>query len=94
MGVVDFFGDMTYAGGASMNGPFLAMLGASAAVVAMTAGVSEFLNYVARGIAGYVVDKTGRYWLLTFIGYAINILAVPAIALAGQWQELLRVQLP
>lgn len=31
MGTVDFFGDTTYSGGASMNGPFLASLGAGAA---------------------------------------------------------------
>jgi hypothetical protein len=34
MGVVDFFGDATYSGGASMNGPFLASLGAGAAMIA------------------------------------------------------------
>src|SRR5205807_9879462 len=30
--------------------------------------------------------KTGRYWLVTFVGYAINALAVPAMALAESWQ--------
>src|SRR5204862_884698 len=29
--------------------------------------------------------KTGRYWALTFLGYAINLLAVPSLALAGSW---------
>jgi hypothetical protein len=36
-------------------------------------------------VAGYVSDKTGKYWLVTFIGYAINLFAVPALALAGNW---------
>jgi hypothetical protein len=36
-------------------------------------------------VSGYVSDQTGRYWLVTFIGYTINILAVPAMALAGNW---------
>src|SRR5207249_7220079 len=31
------------------------------------------------------LDKTQRYWFVTFAGYAINMLAVPALALAGQW---------
>jgi hypothetical protein len=31
MGIVDLFADMTYEGGASINGPFLGTLGASAA---------------------------------------------------------------
>ena len=85
MGAVDFFGDTTYSGGASMNGPFLASLGAGAAVVSITAGLSEFLNHLTRGISGYVADKTGKYWRIAFIGYALNLIAVPAIALSGHW---------
>ncbi len=34
---------------------------------------------------GQISDKTGRFWLLTFIGYGINLLSVPAMALAGHW---------
>lgn len=86
MGVVNLFGDMTYEGGASINGPFLQMLGASAATVSIVAGFGEFLGYSLRSVAGYVADKTGRHWPITFIGYAINLLAVPAMALAGSWQ--------
>jgi hypothetical protein len=86
MGVVNLFGDMTYEGGASINGPFLATLGASAAVVSIVAGVGEFLGYSLRSVAGYVADRTGRHWLVTFVGYSINLLAVPAMALAPSWQ--------
>jgi hypothetical protein len=86
MGVVNLSGDMTYEGGASINGPFLATLGASAALISIAAGVGEFLGYSLRSVAGYVADKTGRHWLVTFIGYSINLLAVPAMALAPSWQ--------
>jgi len=86
MGVVNLFGDMTYEGGGAINGQFMATLGASAAVVSITAGLGEFLGYSLRSISGYISDRTGRYWLITFIGYAINLLAVPAMALAGNWQ--------
>ncbi len=86
MGVVNLFGDMTYEGGGSINGPFMASLGASAAIVSITAGVGEFLGYTLRSAAGYVADRTGRYWTMTFVGYAINLIAVPAMALAGSWQ--------
>jgi MFS family permease len=86
MGVVNLFGDITYEGGASINGPFMASLGAGAAVVSITAGFGEFLGYALRSVAGYVADKTGRYWTITFIGYGINLFAVPAMALAGNWQ--------
>jgi hypothetical protein len=86
MGVVNLFGDMTYEGGGAINGQFMATLGASAAVVSITAGLGEFLGYSLRSISGYIADRTGRYWLITFIGYAINLLAVPAMAFAGNWQ--------
>jgi len=85
-GIVNLFGDITYEGGASINGPFMASLGASAAIVSITAGLGEFLGYAFRLPAGYVADRTGRYWLITFIGYAINLFAVPAMALAANWQ--------
>jgi len=86
MGVVNLFSDMTYEGGASMNGPFMGTLGAGAAIISIVAGAGEFLGYSLRSLSGYVADKTGRYWTITFIGYAINLLAVPAMALAGNWQ--------
>ncbi|WGR71777.1 MULTISPECIES: MFS transporter [unclassified Bradyrhizobium] len=85
-GVVNLFGDITYEGGASINGPFMASLGASAAIVSITAGLGEFLGYALRLPAGYAADRTGRYWLITFVGYVINLFAVPAMALAGSWQ--------
>jgi len=86
MGIVNLFADITYEGGASINGPFLGTLGASAAAISIIAGVGEFLGYSLRSVAGYISDKTGKYWLITFIGYCINLLAVPAMALAGNWQ--------
>ena len=85
MGIVNLFGDMTYEGGASINGQFLASLGASAAAISIIAGAGECLGYGLRAVAGYVADRTGRYWPVTFVGYAINTLAVPAMALAGNW---------
>src|SRR3954468_650247 len=84
-GVVNLFGDITYEGGASINGPFMATLGASAAIVSITAGLGKFLGYALPLPAGYAADRTGRYWLITFIGYVINLFAVPAMALVGNW---------
>jgi len=86
MGIVNLFADTTYEGGASINGPFLGMLGASAAAVSIIAGLGEFFGYSLRSVFGYLSDRTGRYWPLTFAGYVINLLAVPAMALAGSWQ--------
>jgi MFS family permease len=86
MGIVNLFGDTTYEGGASINGQFLGTLGASAAMISIIAGAGEFLGYALRSIAGWTADKTGRYWPITFIGFAINLFAVPAMALAGSWE--------
>src|SRR5438094_5826338 len=85
LGIVNLFADMTYEGASSINGPFLGALGASAAAIGVIAGVSEFLGYSLRFVAGYITDKTGKYWLITSLGYSINLLAVPALALAGNW---------
>ncbi|HKQ60369.1 MAG TPA: MFS transporter [Candidatus Polarisedimenticolaceae bacterium] len=87
MGIVNLFGDWTYEGGASINGPFLRSLGASAAAVGILAGLGEFLGYSLRAVSGYVADRTGKYWPVTFVGYAINTLAVPAMALTGSWHS-------
>jgi hypothetical protein len=86
MGVVNLFADITYEGGGSINGPFLGTLGASAALISIVAGLGEFLGYALRAVAGHVADRTGKYWPISFVGYAINLLAVPAMALAGSWQ--------
>jgi hypothetical protein len=85
LGVVNLFADLTYEGARSVIGPFLAQLGATAAVVSIVSGFAEFMGYALRSVDGLIADKTGRYWTMTIIGYAINVLAVPALALAGNW---------
>jgi MFS family permease len=86
VGVVSLFSDMTYEGARSISGPFLGSLKASAVVVGVVAGLGEFLGYALRLGSGYLADRLGRYWLITFIGYALNLLAVPLLALAGSWE--------
>ena len=85
IGIVNLFADLTYEGARSITGPFLGILGASAAAVGTVAGFGELVGYALRSVTGYVADKTHRYWVVVFIGYAINMLAVPALALAGSW---------
>ena len=86
LGVVSLFGDMTYEGARSITGPFLAVLGASGAAVGFVAGFGELVGYGLRLGSGMLSDRTGRYWAITITGYAINLLAVPLLALAGSWQ--------
>ena len=85
IGVMSLFADMTYEAARSITGPYLASFGASATIIAFVAGLGEFLGYGLRFLAGYLADKTQRYWSITIIGYFINLLAVPALALAGNW---------
>ncbi len=86
MGVVSLFADMTYEGARSITGPYLAVLGAGGTAVGLTAGLGELLGYALRFFTGLLSDKTGKYWLITITGYAINLLAVPLLALAGRWE--------
>lgn len=86
LGIVSLFADMTYEAARSITGPYLAMLGASASAVGMIAGLGEFVGYGLRVVSGVISDRTHRYWLITITGYAINLLAVPALALAGNWE--------
>jgi len=85
IGVVQLFADMTYEGARGIVGPFLGSLGASATVVGVTAGFGELIGYAFRSVTGYFADKTHKYWLFIFTGYFVNMLAVPALALAGNW---------
>ena len=85
LGIVSLFADMTYEGARSITGQYLAILGASGTVVGIVAGFGELIGYGFRLISGYVSDKTGKYWLITFIGYVLNLIAVPLLALTGNW---------
>jgi len=86
LGVVSLFADMTYEGGRSITGPYLEHLGATATVVGIVAGFGELLGYGLRLASGYLSDRTGRYWTITLVGYGLNLLAVPALALTGRWE--------
>lgn len=86
LGLVSLLADMTYQGGRSITGPFLAQLGASATVVGVFAGLGELLGYGLRLVSGYLSDRSGNYWRVAMVGYLINLFAIPALALAGRWE--------
>jgi hypothetical protein len=85
MGVVNLFADFTYEGARGVGGAFLGHLGARASAVGVIAGGGELAGYAIRSVAGALADRTGLYWIETWVGYAINVLCVPALALAGSW---------
>lgn len=85
LGIVSLFADMTYEGGRSVAGPFLAHLGATGLIVGLVAGFGELLGYGLRVAGGRAADRTQKYWAIAFFGYAVNLLTVPALALARTW---------
>jgi hypothetical protein len=85
IGITNLFADMTYEGARGVTGDFLGKLGASGAVVGIVAGGGELVGYAIRSISGIIADKTGQYWIDIWAGYLINMLCVPALALAGAW---------
>lgn len=81
MGIVSLFSDMTHEGARSIYGAYLSFLGASAATIGFVTGLGELFGYSFRLLAGFFTDRFKNYWTMTFIGYAINMLAIPALAL-------------
>lgn len=81
IGIVNFFADFTYEGARGIVGPFLGSLGTSAAVLGFVAGLGELMGYALRSVSGYFADKLHRHWVFAFLGYAVNMFAVPALAL-------------
>ena len=80
MGIVSLLADMTYESARSLIGPYLLFLGASASAVGFVSGLGEFIGYTVRLLFGFVVDKTKKYWLFTILGYSINLIAIPLLA--------------
>lgn len=85
LGCVSLLADVTYEGARGITGPYLATFGATAATVGFVAGFGELIGYALRFVSGYLSDKSKRYWAITILGYCINLLAVPVLALAGNW---------
>lgn len=85
VGVMSFFADLTYEGSRGIVGPYLGLLGASAAVIAVVTGFGELLGYGLRLVSGRLADATTRFWPITIAGYVVQMAAVPLLALAGNW---------
>ena len=85
VGVMSFFADFTYEGARSVIGPYLGLLGASAAVIGIVTGLGELLGYGLRLVSGRLSDRTGQFWPIIIFGYVIQMASVPLLALAGNW---------
>lgn len=85
IGALSLFADFTYEGSRSVLGPFLAMLGASATTVGVVTGFGELVGYGLRLASGRWADNVRAIWPITILGYVVQMAAVPALALAGNW---------
>ena len=83
-GIVSLFSDMTHEGASSIRGAYLSLLGASAATIGFISGLGELIGYSMRYVFGKLTDKSKQYWPMTIIGYVLDIIAVPALALVGE----------
>jgi MFS family permease len=86
LGFVSLFADMTYEGAHSIIGPLLKDLGASATEVGFVAGLGEMIAASLRYFSGKLADRTRAYWTITTLGYFLNLVVVPGLAFAGNWQ--------
>jgi len=80
-GVVSLAADMVYEGARSVTGPLLASLGASAVLVGLISGAGEATALLLRVVFGSWADRSRRYWSLTFVGYGLTAVCVPALAI-------------
>ena len=86
-GLVSLFADFVYEGARSVTGPYLATLGASAAIVGLVTGAGEAVAYVLRLATGRLSDRTGRHWAISITGYVITVVSVPLLAVThALWQ--------
>lgn len=86
-GIISCFGDVIYEGGRSANGQYFNLLTISATKVGIIYGIGEFLGYALRLLSGRISDKTGKHWLLIFIGYG-TLCVVPMMGLTTNWSIL------
>jgi MFS family permease len=64
-------------------------LGAAPTVVGLVDGVSQAVQYFARGLSGWVSDRLERHKPLAVVGFVLGAVAKPLIGFAGSWWGVL-----
>ncbi len=82
-GTVSLLADFVYEGARSVTGPILAALGATALVVGIVTGIGEAASLLLRLVSGPLADRTKQFWAWTIAGYALTVIAVPALGFVG-----------
>jgi len=81
LGFVSLTIDIVSDGSASVGGALLGQLGASASLVGLITGAAAAVALILRLVTGPWVDRSGRYWGFTIVGYAVTAISVPLLAL-------------
>lgn len=79
IGILSFFADCTYEGARGILGPFLAQAGATATIIGVVMGLGELLGYGLRLVSGTLADASRRFWIITIVGYLLQMSVVPAL---------------
>ncbi len=88
LSLVSLFADMCYEGARSVAGAYMRYLEAPA-IIAGLLGLGEVLSYAMRAVSGLFVSikySLKLLWALIIGGYIVNLMAVPALALTGNWE--------
>ncbi len=86
IGIVSLFSDFVYEGGRSIIPQFFTtVLGGSVFLLGIVIGIGDFVGYSIRLLSGRLADRTRNYWALTFVGYSINMVALPMLAFTGNY---------
>ncbi|RLG83550.1 MAG: MFS transporter [Thermoprotei archaeon] len=91
LGLVSLLADVVYEGARSIIGAYLKVLEA-AMVIAGVISFGEFIGYVMRGVGGFIANRfrsSRVYWMLIFLGYSVNLFAIPLLAFVGSWEYAL-----
>lgn len=88
LGLVSFFADMAYQGSVSIRGSYLSSIGAPL-IVAGVLNIGWLVNYSSRFLSGLISDyfrKPVLFWMLVFLGYFFNAVAILLLAYARSWE--------
>lgn len=85
LGAASLLGSLVSNGARSVTGPYILLLGGSAAAVGLVAGSGEFIGYALRSATGAYVGQSRRYWKVAMIGYGL-LAAIPLLAVVGRWE--------
>ncbi len=88
LGLVSLTADMVYEGARSVGGAYVEGLGGPPVASAIV-GAGDLLGYVFRFVSAVVASyltSSFAFWGVVFLGYAVQMVAMPSLAFAGSWE--------